>query len=101
MMNGHKPLRHNSFRQIAQLDPAFRETPRTVLKTVEVIPPWVRIPLPPLIGKPCYAGLSAACASIGSTAAAAPGARWGRDRGAGKSLEFCWGRIWGGAVAAM
>ena len=46
MMNGHKPLRHNSFRQIAQLAPASRETPRTVFKTVEGAKvPWrVRFP---------------------------------------------------------
>jgi hypothetical protein len=30
MMNGHKPLCHSSFRQIPQLVPDFRETPRTV-----------------------------------------------------------------------
>ena len=48
MMNGHKRLCRNSFRQIPQPAPDSRETPRTVLKTVEVPPPWVRIPLPPL-----------------------------------------------------
>ena len=51
MMNGHKPLRHNSFRQIAQLDPASRETPRTVFKTVEgAKAPWrVRFPSPSML----------------------------------------------------
>ena len=35
MMNGQKPVSHNSFRQIPQRVTDFRETPRTVFKTVE------------------------------------------------------------------
>ena len=85
---------------LARIGGMAERTKATVLKTVEVIPPWVRIPLPPLSEKPCYAGLFAACVYIGNTVAAPSGARSGRDRGAGESLEPCSGSVWRCVVAA-
>jgi hypothetical protein len=53
MMSSPKPLCHNGFRPNRLRAVASARTRRTVLKTVEVIPPWVRIPLPPR-QKPSY-----------------------------------------------
>jgi hypothetical protein len=53
--------------------------------------PW-RVRFPSASAKPCYAGVSDACASIGSTAAERLGARSGRGRNARGALGALCGR---------